>query len=111
MLLALAVSSSQGFDVFRGNLKTTLLRGGKSDRKLQAKKATPKPAEQVTEWPECIVGYTSCLACQAAIQTSSPSLEVDITYDLFVTMDFRSDRVRVFCARDTNAVSQSPYIG
>jgi hypothetical protein len=65
-----------------------------------------------TSWPECVEEPLTCLECQAHINAEgNPELKnvVIIPYDAIVTLDYRIDRVRIFC-NDT-VVTQIPIVG
>lgn len=60
-------------------------------------------------WPSC-VGMTGT-ECQQMIQAAAPDVQVQIVpEDSFMTMDFRTDRVRVMVNK-SNIVTQTPGRG
>jgi hypothetical protein len=63
-------------------------------------------------WPECVDEPLTCLECQShIIAEGNPELKtvIIIPYNASVTLDYRIDRVRVFC-NDT-VVTQIPIVG
>lgn len=63
-------------------------------------------------WPECVDEPLTCLECQKhIIAEGNPELKniIIIPYNASVTLDYRIDRVRVFC-NDT-VVTQIPIVG
>jgi hypothetical protein len=65
-----------------------------------------------TSWPECVEAPLTCLECQVHINAEgNPELKnvIIIPYDAIVTLDYRIDRVRIFC-NDT-VVTQIPIVG
>lgn len=70
---------------------------------------TGMPAKSV--WPE-LVG-TPCEQARAAIEAAMPAgaLVLVVPEHSMVTMDFRSNRVRIFCARETGLVATPPRVG
>lgn len=63
-------------------------------------------------WPECVDIPLTCEECKAYIlDEKNPSIVMVniIPYDSFVTADYRTDRVRIFC-NGTN-VTTVPVIG
>ena len=128
VLLLSWIGSVQGFDVIRGNVKKTLLRGKPSHhpRTLQLISQNTMAVSdvesytssisnvrkvQVEVFPGCIAGETLCRDCQALVREANPELLVEITYDAVVTMNFIKDRVRVFCEDETDTVLAPPHVG
>jgi hypothetical protein len=65
-----------------------------------------------TTWPECVDMPLTCEECEAYILgEKNPYISIVniIPYDSFVTADYRTDRVRIFC-NGTN-VTSIPVIG
>lgn len=64
-----------------------------------------------TSWPECVDENLTCEECELLIRQERPELQsVQIVpFDSFVTMDYRTDRVRIFCKE--NYVSATPTLG
>jgi hypothetical protein len=75
----------------------------------------PNPVEAMatkTSWPECVNEPLTCLECQAHILAENhPELTnvYILPYDAIVTLDYRTDRVRIFC-NETN-VTMIPIVG
>jgi hypothetical protein len=70
---------------------------------------TGMPAKSV--WPE-LVG-TPCEQARATVEAAMPagSLVLVVPEQAMVTMDFRTNRVRIFCARETGLVATPPRVG
>mmetsp|Transcript_12094 Transcript_12094/g.17435 ORF Transcript_12094/g.17435 Transcript_12094/m.17435 type:complete len:108 (+) Transcript_12094:108-431(+) len=61
-------------------------------------------------WPECVDDKMTCEECKAYIEEGNKDKSVFIVpHDSFVTMDYNTDRVRIFCKE--NYVSRTPTIG
>lgn len=76
------------------------------------KDAADNDGTNKTTWPECVDIPLTCEECKEYIvDEKNPSIVlVDIIpYDSFVTADYRTDRVRIFC-NGTN-VTTVPVIG
>lgn len=56
---------------------------------------------------------TPCEQARAAIEAAMPAgaLVLVVPEHSMVTMDFRSNRVRIFCARETGLVATPPRVG
>ena len=97
-----------------------LLVAAKSENSLDSERTTPVMEPQnnnnnnnnnnKSSWPE-LVGQPSTSAMEV-IQKENPTIaHVDIIPDgSMVTMDYRTDRVRVFVAPD-NTIAQAPHMG
>jgi len=136
LLIFLMAVSIQGTTTraIGGNVETTSLRG-KFDGALhifKERKESELAVEVVTEtelvpkittepervlqdvppWPACEVGATACQDCKGIITAENPDLYVEIiAYGTMVTMDYRDDRVRIFCQIEDNLVASPPFIG
>jgi hypothetical protein len=76
------------------------------------KEAADNNTTNKTTWPECVNIPLTCEECEAYIlgeKNPYISLVNIIPYDSFVTADYRTDRVRIFC-NGTN-VTSIPIIG
>ena len=95
-----------------------LLVAAKSENSLDSERTTSVMESQnnnnnnnnKSSWPE-LVGQPSTSAMEV-IQKENPTIaHVDIIPDgSMVTMDYRTDRVRVFVAPD-NTIAQAPHMG
>ena len=99
-------------------LFVNLLVAAKSENSLDSERTTASAMEpqnnnnnnNKSSWPE-LVGQPSASAMEV-IQKENPTIaHVDIIPDgSMVTMDYRTDRVRVFVAPD-NTIAQAPHMG
>lgn len=66
------------------------------------------------KWPECIDKKLTCGECKDLIEKeNNPAIarvEILGEHDP-ATYDLRLDRVRIFCNKETNAVTVVPYVG
>lgn len=65
-----------------------------------------------TSWPECVDEPLTCLECQVHILAEEhPELTniYIVPYDAIVTLDYRTDRVRIFC--NETYVTMIPIVG